>query len=143
MQHLRAFRLHSRPKAGGHDQNVQRSGRCVVGRHSKILDDYGGERLFAAVEDDLGETIRVVPDFLAAIQQVSAHDLGRLIERIVNRIVNADLISAFGGIEFSLLFADASIVHDDEIEMNFGRVLLDRLEVFRARCSRQSRRVES
>ena len=53
----------------------------------KILDDgdrgHWGECLFAAVEHDLSKPIRIVPDFLAVVQQISADDLGRLVERVV------------------------------------------------------------
>ena len=99
--------------------------RKILGKRSDR-----GECLFAAVEHDCGKTIRIVPDLLAVIQKISADDLGRLIERIVYRIVDADLIGALSGIALSLLRADAAVVHDHKIEMNLRRVMLDRLEVF-------------
>src|SRR5215204_2901098 len=96
----------------------------------KILDDDRGECLFAAVEHDMGQTIGIVPDLLAIVQQISADDLGRLIECVVNGIVNTDLISALGSVAFGLLGADASIVNNDVIEMDLRRVLLDRFQMF-------------
>src|SRR4051794_37308326 len=96
----------------------------------KILNDDRGECLFAAVQHNLRKTIRIVPDLFAVVQQISADDLGRLIERVVYRIVDTDLMGALGGIAFRLFGADASIVYDHEIEMNLRGVMLDRLEVF-------------
>src|SRR5215203_3642532 len=68
-------------------------------------------------------------DFLAVIQQVGANNLGRLIDRIVNRIVYSDLISTLGGIKLSLFFRDPPIVNDNKIEVNFGSILLNRYEM--------------
>src|SRR6185295_11593505 len=45
----------------------------------KISGNNLGECLFAAVEHDLSKPIRIVPDLLAVMQQISADDLGRLI----------------------------------------------------------------
>src|SRR5215213_9035820 len=86
---------------------------------------YGSQCLLSAVEYNVGEAIRVVPDFFAIVQQVSTYDLSPLIERIVNRIAESDLISAFGRVAFGLLAADPAIVDDHKVEVNFGRVLLD------------------
>src|ERR1044072_4760121 len=97
---------------------------------SEDLDGDWGECLFAAVDHDVSKPIRIMPDLLAIIQQISADDLSCLIERVVYRIVDADLIGALGSVTFSLLRADAPVVHDHEIEMNLGGVILDRFEVF-------------
>src|SRR5688572_31742464 len=45
------------------------------------------------------------------------------------------MISALSGVTFSLLVADAATVDDDEIEMDFRRVLSDRFEVFPRRVT--------
>src|SRR6185369_4803730 len=89
----------------------------------------GRWRLFFPFRHDLGEPIGVVPDFLAIVQQVRAHDLRSLIYCVVERTCDADLISTFGGVKVGLLLADPSIVDDDIVEVNFRRVLLDRFEV--------------
>src|SRR5205085_10120931 len=72
-------------------------------------------------------------DLFTVLEQVRAHDLRRLIEYIFNRVIDPDLVSAFGGVEFGLFPVDAAVVDDYEVEMYFGRVLLDRCEV-RSRC---------
>src|SRR5215212_9431381 len=96
----------------------------------KILNDDSGECLFAAVDHDLCKTLRIMPDLLSVMEQISADDLGRLIERVVYRIVDADLVGALDSVAFGLLRADATVVHDYKIEMNLRRVSLDCLEVF-------------
>ena len=51
-------------------------------------------------------------DFFTVVEQICTHDFRRLIERLFNRIVDADLISALGGVALRLFLADAPIVDD-------------------------------
>src|SRR5689334_5509210 len=60
--------------------------------------------------------------FFAVIQQIAAHDLRGVTERVVDLFVDADLVSVFSGITLRLFVADAAIVDDNEIEMNLRRV---------------------
>ena len=71
----------------------------------------------------------MVAHFFAFVEQVAMHYFGGLIDRVVDRFVDSNLISALGRVTFGLLVADASVVHDHEVEMNLGGVLPDRFEM--------------
>src|SRR5262249_41165791 len=102
-------------------------GCCLPNESS--LDGHGCERLFATIEHHLRETIRVVTHFFTVVQQVRAHDLCCLVECLVYRIVDTDLISALSRVELGLLLTNPAIVYDYVIEMDLGCILLDRFEM--------------
>ena len=89
-----------------------------------------GWRLFATIEHTLRQAIRVVAHLFTVVQQVCTNDLRGRIRSVVDVVVvNTDLIRAFSRVKFSLFLTNTSIVYDHIIEMNLGRVLLDRLEM--------------
>src|SRR5947207_5672542 len=87
-------------------------------------------RLFVTREDDAGEFLRTVPNLVALVEQVRAHDLGLVAELLFEQVVGqTDLARALRGVSLRLLGADGPVVDDDEVELDFGRVAADDCEV--------------
>src|SRR5215210_5494688 len=90
-------------------------------------------RLLVTGEDNARQLLGAVPNLLALVQKVCAHDLGLAAELLFEFVVGEpDLVRALGGVRLGLHRADAPVVDDDEVELDLGRVRLDDLDVWRA-----------
>src|SRR5437588_4591940 len=78
-------------------------------------DGQGGARarLFVRREYDAGELLRTVPNLLALVEQVGAHDLGLVAEVLFEKVVGQpDVVRAFRGVSLRLFGADGPFVDD-------------------------------
>src|SRR5918912_2221191 len=77
-----------------------------------------------------------MPDLLAFIQKVCAHDLGLVTILFFEQVVlKTDLMRASRSIKRRLFFADRMIVDDDVIESDLRRVPLDDLKMLARRIA--------
>src|SRR5215213_662754 len=87
-------------------------------------------RLLVAGEYDLRELFGAVPDLLALVEQVGAHDLRLRAELLLEEVVCEPYLSrALRGVGRGLFGADVTVVDYHEVEPDLGRVRLDDLHV--------------
>src|SRR2546421_22613 len=98
--------------------------------------DVARARLFVTREDDAGEFLRTVPNLLALVEQVCAHDLYLVAELFFEQVIGQpDLARTLGGVSLRLFGADGPFVDDDEVELDFGRVAADDFQMLARRVA--------
>src|SRR5688500_9497635 len=133
MQHLRSRRLHSRTKTSSENHNVKRlsslGGRQGgIFRHELSGDD--GLGLLPAREHDISQHIGIATDLLTFFEQSGTHDLSRTIQnRGQGTVIQANLVSTLQRVSFCLFGSDFLVVYDNKVEMNFGRIVPDSLQM--------------
>ncbi len=102
MQDLCEIRLHSRPEAGGKNEDVEFSvhfgkifdSRCVLAANRRYA------RLQCTQQNYLSQSLGIVANHLAFVQQITINDLGSLNSFRRDRTVHADLFGSLAGVFF-------------------------------------------